>query len=84
MVRLSPFTEGAILLQSGKFDFADRLFFSIMDSYKNATSEYSDVRELIPEMYTFPESYMNINKLDLGVMQNQKRVHNVELPAWAR
>lgn len=35
-------------------------------------------------MYTFPESYMNINKLDLGVMQNQKRVHNVELPAWAR
>lgn len=38
LVRLSPFTEGSILLQSGKFDFADRLFFSIGDSYKNATS----------------------------------------------
>lgn len=35
-------------------------------------------------MYTFPEAYLNLNKLDLGVMQNQKRVHNVELPGWAR
>ena len=26
LVRLSPFTEGGILLQGGKFDFADRLF----------------------------------------------------------
>jgi uncharacterized UPF0160 family protein len=48
MIRLSPFTEGAKELQSGKFDFADRLFFSIEDSFKNCTSEYSDVRELIP------------------------------------
>lgn len=38
LVRLSPFTEGSILLQSGKFDFADRLFFSMSDSYKNATT----------------------------------------------
>lgn len=43
-----PFTEGAILLQSGKFDFADRLFFSIADSYKNAITEHSDVREMLP------------------------------------
>ena len=35
-------------------------------------------------MYTFPEAYLNINKLDLGVMQNQRRVHNVELPGWSR
>lgn len=38
LIRLYPFTEGAILLQSGKFDFADRLFFSIGDSFKNATT----------------------------------------------
>jgi hypothetical protein len=44
LIRLSPFTEGSILLQSGKFDFADRLFFSMEDSYKNAVAEYSDVR----------------------------------------
>lgn len=44
LIRLYPFTEGSILLQSGKFDFADRLFFSIADSYKNATTEHSDVR----------------------------------------
>ena len=44
LVRLSPYTEGSILLQSGRFDLADRLFFSLEDSYKNAISEYSDVR----------------------------------------
>jgi hypothetical protein len=84
LIRLSPYTEGSILLQSGKFDFADRLFFSLSDSYKNATSEYSDVRELVPEMYTIPEAYLNLNGLDFGVMQSKKRVHNLELPEWAR
>ena len=84
MIRLSPFTEGGFLLQGGKFDFADRLYFSISDSFKNATSEYSDVREMVPEMYTIPESYLNINKLDLGIMQNKKRVHNIELPEWSK
>ncbi len=84
LVRLSPYTEGSVLLQSGKFDFADRLFCSFGDSYKNAISEYSDVRELIPELYSIPEAYLNINGLDFGVMQSKKRVHNIELPDWAR
>lgn len=35
-------------------------------------------------MYTLPEIYLNINKLDLGLMQNKKRVHNVELPEWSK
>jgi hypothetical protein len=76
-VRLSPYTEGSVLLQSGRFDFADRLFFSIADSFKNSTMEYSDVRELIPEMYSIPETYINVNGLDLGIMQNKKRVNIV-------
>ncbi len=84
LLRMSPYTEGAILLQNGKFDFADRLFFSISDSYHNATTEYSDVRELVPELYTIPEVYLNLNKLDFGLMQNKKRVHNLELPGWAK
>lgn len=54
LVRVSPFTEGAVCLQGGKFDFADRLFFSIEDSYRNCTSEYSDVRELVPEFFVLP------------------------------
>jgi hypothetical protein len=35
-------------------------------------------------MYTIPEVYLNINKWNFGIMQNQKRVHNVELPPWSR
>jgi hypothetical protein len=33
-------------------------------------------------MYSIPETYLNLNGLDLGVMQNKKRVNNVELPEW--
>lgn len=67
-------------MQSGKFDFADRLFYSVADSWRNAITEHSDVRELLPEMYTLPEVYLNVNKQDFGVMQSKKRVNNVELP----
>ena len=35
-------------------------------------------------MYTIPEVYLNLNKLDFGIMQNKKRVHNVELPEWSK
>ena len=83
LVRLPPFTQGMIELQSGHFDFADRTFYSISDSYRNCTTEQSDVRELIPEFYTLPEMFLNLNKYDFGSMQNSKRVHNVELPLWA-
>ena len=84
LVRLPPYTEGLIILQSGHFDFADRMFFSIYDSYKNCITEQSDVRELIPEFFTLPEIFLNMNHYDFGLMQNNKRVHNVELPLWAK
>ena len=84
MIRISPFTEGAKELQGGKFDFADRLFFSIEDSWKNCTSEYSDVRELIPEFYFLPDMFLNESHYDFGMMQNKRRVNNVELPLCAR
>jgi hypothetical protein len=28
--------------------------------------------------------FLNQEKYDLGLMQNKRRVHNVELPKWAR
>lgn len=62
-LRLYPFTDGAKILQNGKFDIPDRLFISIMDSWKCATEEMADVRELCPEFYSVPEFLINLNKL---------------------
>ena len=80
LIRVSPYAEGARQLQGGKFDIPDRLFTSISDSFRNATTEMSDVRELIPEFFYFPEFLINCEDFDFGVQQNSKRVNNVEVP----
>ena len=66
-----------ILFYKKKFDIPDRLFYCLVDSYKCATEDISDVRELCPDFYSTPEIYLNFDKLEFGVMQNKYRVHNV-------
>lgn len=70
-------------LQSGKFDVADRVFGHYEDSWVNATSSPSDVRELIPDFYVLPEMFININNYDFGMTQTKERIDNVVLPKWA-
>jgi hypothetical protein len=70
-------------LQSGKFDVADRVFAHYEDSWANATTSPSDVRELIPDFYVLPEMFININNYDYGKTQNKERIDNVVLPKWA-
>lgn len=82
MIRLQPFTKGAKALQSGKFDLADRLFFSFAESFKGATEEISDIRELIPEFFYLPEILLNLEKHDFGIQQTGIRVNNILLPDW--
>ena len=43
----------------------------------------SDVKELIPEMYYFPEALVNSNKLPLGELQDGAPINDVILPPWA-
>jgi hypothetical protein len=59
LIRTRPYAHGAKQLQGGKFDIPDRLFTSIADSFRNASCELSDVRELIPEFFYFPEFLIN-------------------------
>lgn len=84
LIRLSPFTEGAKSIQNGHFDLPDRLFFSVIHTFRNAIEESSDVRELIPEFYSVPEAFLNMNRLDFGVSQSGERVDGVLLPKWAQ
>lgn len=48
LIRLAPFTDYCKNLQGGKFDIPDRLFASLTQAWKSASTEVSDVRELIP------------------------------------
>lgn len=38
LLRVNPFTEISRVIQGGKFDLADRLFFSMQESWNCATS----------------------------------------------
>lgn len=78
-----PFTEYLKSLQGGRFDLPDRLFSSLMSSWKSAYNEISDVRELIPEFYYLPEVFINLEGHNFGETQSMDRIHNVEMPEWA-
>ena len=80
MTRLFPFTHIAIELQGSKFDNPDRLFLSVDNSFYNSVTQTTDVRELIPEFFYLPEMFLNINKLNLGTLENGTTVNNVLTP----
>ena len=80
LLRLFPFTHISIELQGHGFDNPDRLFLSIKNSFYNSTTQKTDVRELIPEFFYLPEMFLNINKLNIGTLENGEEVNNVLTP----
>ena len=60
LVRLEPFTSLAIELQNGKFDIPDRIFANIPMTWNSCFANASDVKELIPEFFYFPEFLKNM------------------------
>lgn len=80
LIRIEPFASLHVELQSGRFDFADRLFHSIPQLWETCLSSMSCFKELIPEFFYLPEFLENVNNFDLGVKQDGKRVTDVELP----
>ena len=60
LVRLEPFTSLAIELQNGKFDIPDRIFSNISSTWNSCFTNASDVKELIPEFFYFPEFLKNM------------------------
>ena len=80
MMRLFPFSHIAIELQGNKFDNPERLFISVKNSFFNSITQKTDVRELIPEFFYFPEIFLNINKLKLGKLEDGTIVDNISTP----
>ncbi|XP_040571118.1 neurobeachin isoform X6 [Lepeophtheirus salmonis] len=83
LIRLEPFTSLFLALQGGKFDHPNRIFSSIKTSWQNCQRDTSDVKELIPEFFSLPEMFVNMNGYKLGSLDDGVDVGDVDLPPWA-
>ena len=62
LVRMPPFTQMFLDFQGGNFDIPDRTFHSISTAWElSSFRSLSDVKELIPEFFYFPEFLTNIH-----------------------
>ena len=83
LVRVAP--EHMLCLQNGKFDAADRMFYSVAGMFASCLSNPADLKELIPEFFQGEGEFLsNSECLNLGKRHNGERVDDVELPPWAK
>ena len=80
LIRIFPYSFISIELQGAGFDSPNRLFFSIEYSFYNISCHKSDLRELIPEFYYFPEMFLNINRINFHKRSNDIQVDSVIMP----
>ena len=96
LVRTFPFSNIRIELQGSKFDDPNRLFLTMENSFNMALTQKTDLRELIPELFYFPEMFYNSNNLNLGELTENIEgitsepysgkkiiVKNVGMPNWS-
>ena len=84
LMRLEPYASMHVQLQSGSFDYADRLLHSVEAAWRSATSTSHDVKELVPEWFTCPAVLCNGARLPLGRRQDGTQLGDVVLPPWAQ
>ncbi len=78
LIRLEPYTSLSLDLQSGKFDYADRLFSSMSGAWKSSYFNTSDVKELIPEFYYLPEFLKNRYAMNIYIERVLNWVHQTK------
>ena len=79
LLRSNPMTYNSIKFQSGKFDIASRLFYSIK-SHLNIYQIQEENRELIPEFFYDYNFLFNLNKNEFGYneeIENSININNV-------
>ena len=81
LCRLFPYAFTAIEIQGIGFDCPDRLFINLQKAITSSLTEKGDLREIIPDFFTLPELFININRLNLG-KKNEKFVEDVKMPSW--
>jgi WD40 repeat protein len=84
LMRMEPYTSLHVQLQDGRIDRADRLFDSFNAAWRGCSTNPSDAKELIPELFYSPEILYNVNCIDFGKTQGNHRIDNITLPTWAK
>ena len=80
LLRIFPYSFIAIEIQGDGFDDPNRLFHTIENTFYSISSLNTDLRELIPEFYFFPEMFININKLNFRKKTDGDNIDNVNMP----
>lgn len=84
LIRLGPITENSIKFQNMRFDHPNRIFTSISDTWDILERLY-DNRELIPEIFSMPEIFLNNNCYYMGKNSTTfKIVDDIFLPEYAK
>ena len=88
LMRIFPFCLTMIEIQKTGFDVTDRLFSNLQGSLNSALNDKGDLREIIPEFFTLPEMFLNINRLNLGKFGEEDgpkyALNEVLMPTWCK
>ena len=100
LMRIFPYCLNMIEIQKKGFDVPERLFINLQNSLYTTISDKGDLREIIPEFFSLPEMFLNINELNLGEVSIGSYIKNkalteeeknkivllneVIMPAWSR
>ena len=71
--RLFPYASVMIEIQGSGFDCPERLFLDLQKSFYSVITEKSDLREIIPELFTLPELFLNINNFNFGKVELEEK-----------
>ena len=82
LMRTNPFTNNMIKFQSNCFDIPDRQYNDIKQTIF-LCQKMNNNREMIPELFSIPEIYINLNDNDFGKQKEGVRVHNISFEPYA-
>ena len=77
LIRIFPYSLIGIEYMGNCLGPANKLFYSIKKTMENTLSKKYDLREIIPEMYYFPDLFSNKNELKFEKLINGEEIDNV-------
>ena len=82
-MRTKPFTNNMIKFQTNSFDVPDRQYADIKRTIY-LCQKGNNNREMIPELFSIPEIYINLNDNDFGKRKDGIRIHNITFEPYAQ
>ena len=83
LMRTNPFTNNMIKFQSNNFDIPERQYYDIKQTIF-LCQRMNNNREIIPELFSIPEIFINLNDNDFGQQKEGIRVHNISFEPYAK